>query len=251
MRWVDRGPEPAQIAGYAHKFTQGCVAYYTNRDPDGNPVLWEPKDHEWSYFSETLGNRSNGNCWYCERRCQAVGGWAPTVDHFRPRSRFPQLTYEWSNWIFSCRRCNVEIKKDQWPDSGYVDPCAINVMERPEQYFDYEMDTGKIVARNGLSNTARNRAWDTIDDLGLSRRDLVNPRFTSVLQFIQEFTAQLLELSQTDRDSFESFIANFLALTPDGRVAYLTFIASLNGETMEYTGVKAIVAERLLREGSI
>ncbi len=77
---------------------------------------------------------------------------------------------------------------------------------------------------------------------------MVNPRFTSVRQFIQEFTERLLELSATDRDAF---ITNFLALPPAGRVAYLTFIASSNGETMEYTGVKAIVAEKLLREVSI
>ena len=247
MRWVDRGPEPDGVAHYARQYTQGWMDYYQNR-VDGLPVNEEPSDSRWREFRPVLANRTNTNCWYCERQCQAVGGWAPTVDHFRPRSRFPELTYEWSNWIFSCRRCNVDNKKDKWPDSGYVDPCAADVMERPEQYFDYEPYTGEIVARNSLSDTARNRAWNTIDDLGLSKRDLVNPRFTSVRQFIQEFEERLRELSTADKDAF---IANFLALTPAGRVAFLTFIASSNGETMEYTGVKAIVAEKLLREGSI
>ncbi len=248
MRWIDRGPQPGQIAGFSNQYTQGWVAYYTNRDRDGNPVLPEPEDHHWSYFSETLGSRSNRNCWYCERRCQAVGGWAPTIDHFRPRSLFPELTYEWSNWIFSCRRCNVDNKMDKWPELGFVDPASADIAERPEQYFDYESDTGKIIARNGLSEAARNRAWATIDDLGLSSRDLTNPRFTSVRQFIRELTQRLLELNPADR---EAFIANFLALTPSGRVAYLAFIASSNGETMEYTGVKALVAEKLLREGHL
>ena len=58
----------------------------------------------------------------------------------------------------------------------------------------------------------------------------------------------MLELSAADRNAF---IANFLALPPDDRVAYLTFIASTNGETMEYIGVKAIVAEKLLRDGRV
>ena len=246
MRWVDRGPEPDGVAHYARQHTQGWMDYYQNR-VDGLPVNEEPSDSRWREFRPVLASRTNNNCWYCERQCREVGGWAPTVDHFRPRSRFPQLVYAWSNWIFSCQRCN-EIKNNNWPESGYIDPCAADMMECPEQYFDYETDTGKIVARNGLSDTARNRAWNTIDGLGLSRRDLVNPRFTSVRQFIREFTERLLELSATDRDSL---IADFLALPPAGRVAYLTFIASSNGETMEYTGVKAIVAEKLLREGSI
>ena len=246
MRWVDRGPEPDRVAQYARQYTQGWINYYQNR-VDGLPVNEAPRDSYWQEFRPPLARRTNNNCWYCERQCRATGGWAPSVDHFRPRSRFPELTYEWPNWIFSCRRCN-EIKNNNWPESGYVDPCAADVMERPEQYLDYEPDTGKIVARKGLSDTARKRAWDTIDDLELSGRDLVNPRFTSVRQFIQEFTERLLELSATDRDAF---IPNFLALPPAGRVAYLTFIASSNGETMEYTGVKAIVAEKLLREVSI
>ena len=248
MRWVDRGPEPAQIARYADQFTQGWVAYYTNRDPDGNPVLPEPEDHEWSYFSETLGNQSNGNCWYCERRCQAVGGWAPSVDHFRPRSLFPELTYRWSNWIFSCRRCNADNKKDKWPESGYVDPGANDILERPERYFDYEEDTGEIVAKSGLSEVALSRAWATIDDLDLSGRDLRNPRFTSVRQFREELREEMTELPDDER---EAFISGFLALAPDSRIAFLLFSASSNGQTLEYVGLKAMVAEKLLREGGL
>ena len=221
--------------------------YYRNR-VDGLPVNEEPRDSYWREFRPILASRANNNCWYCERQCRAVGGWAPTVDHFRPRSRFPELTYKWSNWIFSCRRCNVDNKKDNWPETGYIDPCAADIMERPEQYLDYEVDTGKIVPKNGLSEAARTRAWDTIEDLGLSKRDLVNPRFTSVRQFIQEFAEGLLALTIVDRDSF---IENFLALTPAGRVAYLTFSASSNGETIEYTGVKAMAAENLLRDDRV
>lgn len=246
MRWVDRGPEPDRVADYARRYTQGWIEYYQDR-VDDLPVHDLPRDSHWQEFRETLSDRSNNCCWYCERQCQAAGGWAPTVDHFRPRSRCPRLTYAWSNWVFSCRRCN-EIKSNKWPETGYVDPCAADVTQRPESYFDYEETTGEIIAKTSLSDAAKLKARNTIDDLGLSHREIVNPRFTSVRQFLNEFTVELLDLSPADR---QAFIESFLALSPASRAAYLAFSASSKGQPLEYTGVKAMVAEKLLRDGSI
>ena len=246
MRWIDRGPEPGEIAEYARQYTRAWVDYHNAGDPAGRPNLPQPLDHEWSFYSESLGASSTNNCWYCERRCQGVGGWSPTVDHFRPRSLFPELTYEWSNWIFSCRRCNVDNKQNKWPELGYVDPSTTVVAEQPEQYFDYDTDSGRIFAKSGVSDAAQRRAWDTIDDLGLSKSDLVNPRFTSIRQFIEELTQELLDYSS---DARQTFAENFLSLSPAGRVAFLIFSASHTGQPLEYPGLKAIVTEKLLREG--
>ena len=41
-----------------------------------------------------------------------------------------------------------------------------------EQYFDYDAGTGKIVPRSGLPKEARERALQTIDDLGLNKVDV-------------------------------------------------------------------------------
>ena len=248
LRWIERGTEPAEIAGFAETYTQGWIDYYTNRDPSGSPTLTQPQDHEWSYYSETLGEPSNNNCWYCERKCESVGGWAPTVDHFRPRSLFPESTYAWSNWIFSCRRCNVENKQDRWPEFGFVDPTSVDIAERPEQYFDYDLESGSIIARADASDTYQQRAWATIDGLGLSEPDLVNPRFGSIRRFIEEFIEELLNYSTNAR---QSFIENFLALSAENRVAYLIFSALSSQQHIEYPGLKAMVAERVLRENEL
>ena len=248
MRWIDRGHEPAEIPGYAQRYTQGWIDYQNSKDQTGRPSLPEPKDHEWSYHSETLGNRSSGNCWYCERQCQAVGGWAPTVDHFKPRSRFPHLTYTWSNWIFSCRRCNEDNKKDKWASSGYVDPCAAELSEHPERYLDYDESTGEVIPREGISSSTRQKALDTIDDLGLFKRDLVNPRFTSIRKFKEEFVEYLSGLSSAKR---QTFVDTFLAIPHKDRIDFLVFSASDKGQYIEYPGLKAMVAENLLRESLI
>ena len=108
LRWIDRGPEPSRVEVYAREYTQGWVSYFQ----DG--VGSRPADSFWREFRSELGERSVGMCWYCERRCDSaaeVGDRASTLDHFRPLSRFPYLAYEWSNWVFSCRRCNVDNKQ--------------------------------------------------------------------------------------------------------------------------------------------
>ena len=197
MRWIDRGPEPAGVAGYAGQFTQGWIDYFENR------VGGRPEDFRWVEFRSTLGNQSNNICWYCERQCSTAESRerAPTVDHFRPISRFPRLAYTWSNWIFSCRRCNEDYKGNRWPESGYVDPCAADVAEHPEYYFDYDGATGEIIPRTGLNSDDRQRAWNTIDDLGLNKLDIRYYRFEHTKEFIKDLRA----MPVADRQGFIAF----------------------------------------------
>lgn len=121
-----------------------------------------------------------------------VGGLQPTVDHFRPRSRFPELVYAWSNWIFSCRRCNQE-KGNKWSEEGFVDPCADEIRERPENNFDYDLLTGDLIPRAGIPDNARRRAWDTIDDLGLNKFDVKIHRMEAVQFFLNRVLAFSVE----------------------------------------------------------
>lgn len=185
MRWVDRGAEPAGVAECRRQFTQGWVDYYERR------IDRPPTDFLWREFRRELGRPFNGKCGYCERQCEQVaesGSLSPTVDHFRPRSRFPRLTYRWSNWVFSCRRCNNE-KADRWPAGGLVDPCASVIAQRPEEYFDYEVGTGELVPRNGLNDADRLLALRTIAAMRLNKWDILIRR----AEWIREIQRQLMQ----------------------------------------------------------
>ena len=201
MRCIDRGPEPGRVAVYDRRYTQGWVSYFQDE------VGPRPTDSFWREFRRKLGERSSGMCWYCERRCNSaaeVGDRAATLDHFRPISHFPNLAYDWSNWVFSCQRCNVDFKQDNWPDKGYVDPAADDERERPECYFDYDLRTHDVIPRDDLVEEERRRAWDTIDDLGLNQLDV---RF-----YRQDWTRQLIEdlrkLPIEDRPALAEFFAS-------------------------------------------
>ena len=201
MRWIDRGPEPAGVAGYANQFTPGWVDYFQRQ------IGSRPTDSYWREFRSALRDRSAGNCWYCERRCASASPpslLGETVDHFQPLHRFPELAYEWSNWIFSCYRCNVENKQDKWPAGGYVNPCAPSSAESPEQYLDYDIVSGNVIPQSGLSDDARRKALNTIDNLGLNKLDV---RFYRLDQ-TREFVLDLQKFPMADRQAFIDFYAS-------------------------------------------
>lgn len=200
MRWIDRGPEPDGVSGYARQFTRGWVDYFQH-DIGGRPT-----DSYWREFRAMLGSRSANICWYCERRCEPaseVSGKAATVDHFRPVSRFPGLAYEWNNWIFSCGRCNGDYKRDRWPALGYVDPSALEEREQPERFFDYDMLTGDIIPHPKLNCDAKRKAESTIKDLGLNQIDV---RFYRI-NWTRQFVSDLRTLPAGERQAFVDFVS--------------------------------------------
>ena len=192
MRWVDRGPEPDGVEDYRRRYTQDWVAHYRNRMGERGPDLV----NHWRDFRPELSNRFLGKCGYCERRCDGPAN-APTTDHFRPRDKFPELTYEWTNWILSCARCNTE-KANRWPDTGYIDPCAIPADERPDNYLDVDDRTGEVITKPGLTRAARVKAQNTIDDIGLNLLDMRYYR----LEWIRQFKTALDVLPTSERQAF-------------------------------------------------
>ena len=178
----------------------------------------------WGDFRDKLSNRFFGKCGYCERRCDGPAN-APTVDHFRPRSKFPELAYVWSNWVFACFRCN-DIKANLWPDSGYVDPCAIPPDERPDIYFEVDVRTGDVIAKAELTESGKRKAQNTIDDLGLNLLDLRYSR----IGWIRDLTAILSALPTPDREAFA---------------------ADISGPDREFAGITGMLLERLRQMGEL
>ena len=155
MHWVDRGPDPEGLERIQARYTPRWLRYYGSGDGE------KPSDSRWREFSGDLADAFNGLCAYCEEICRGE------VDHFRPKSRYPDLVYSWSNWLFACHDCN-HAKLDKWPPRGYVDPCARSRGARPEHFFSFDILTGEILPTEGLSRARHRKAQGTIDDLRLN-----------------------------------------------------------------------------------
>lgn len=90
------------------------------------------------------------------------------IDHFRKRTLFPQLTFDWENLILAEHSTEYgadakdnysELKVRNKEDyQNLIDP----VHEDPHQYFSYLMD-GEMVPRAGLTEEERWKALFTID----------------------------------------------------------------------------------------
>ena len=72
-----------------------------------------------------------------------------------------------SNWVFACPTCNNE-KSNKWPPEGYIDPCASDVSERPEQFFAFHTGTGELIPKSGLSVGQKKRVRQMIGDIKLN-----------------------------------------------------------------------------------
>lgn len=154
MHWVDRGQEPDGLEQIRLQHTQRWIDYYQ---------LWTRRmpSPRWTDFKAELTKVFGELCAYCEERQRGE------VDHFQPKSRFPELVYVWPNWVLACHDCN-HAKLDKWPDEGYVDPCAVLISERPERFFDFDIVSGEIVPKEGLSSVRRSKAQTMISDLRLN-----------------------------------------------------------------------------------
>jgi uncharacterized protein (TIGR02646 family) len=155
MHWVDRGPEPQRLRMIRNRYTPRWIGFYRN---NSNP---KPSDSAWRGFHKELGAAFYGICGYCEEVCRGE------VDHFKPKSKFPESVYQWSNWIFACHDCN-RCKAEKWASVGYVNPCAPGKRYAPETYFDFDLITGEIIPILGLGSRQRRKALRMISDLGLN-----------------------------------------------------------------------------------
>ena len=155
MHTVSRGREPGGLRTVRNRYTPRWVQYY--RNGTGR----KPSDSKWQGFHGDLWNVFFGTCGYCEKECKGE------VDHFRPKSRFPERVYEWENWVLACHVCN-NMKGGEWPPGGYVDPCAKSGNARPDAYFDFDTTTGEILPTASLSAARSRKAKKMIADLSLN-----------------------------------------------------------------------------------
>lgn len=140
-------------------------------------------------------------CAYCTIHENEWGGLRHfQVEHFRPKSRFPQLTADYENLLYACDVCNC-YKGNDWPSDvplvegvGYLDPCQHDY----DEHFENEQTTGRT---NGLTPPARYM----VERLHLNRLHLIRVRQKRMREkeLHQRFVQQTDELLAMIADSLE------------------------------------------------
>lgn len=155
----------------------------------------------WGSLKDSLADCSHDKCWYCEMKQERSDN---AVDHFRPKSRYPWLAFEKTNFRYACTYCNsqrtnpltgeLEGKGDEFPlideekratvsgqerleSPTLLDPCQM----RDPGLLDF-YDDGRPCAKYKTHSTRKKRAETSIKLYHLDHPDLIEKRRVLAIQ---------------------------------------------------------------------
>jgi uncharacterized protein (TIGR02646 family) len=161
---VNRGPEPD---GFAMRAADWYRRFEEARRKDPKLTasqFWSRVRATVRADAQVLYEAFHGKCAFCEAKMAHVS--SPHVEHYCPKSRFPDRMFDWQNWLLSCGRCNDK-KWAHFPDCD-DQPCLLDpTTEDPATHLDF---SGAWV----LAKTRRGE--ETIKLVGLDRSPLEDER---------------------------------------------------------------------------
>jgi uncharacterized protein (TIGR02646 family) len=135
---------------------------------------------------------SFGKCAFCE--CIPSEGGNIEIEHFKPKSKYPELTFEWDNFLPSCRKCNGSKDSHDTGAEPIINPYDID----PKNAF-YFNDIEIKAFNNGMQQLAEK----TIEVCSLNTVRLWKPRadiLISLRIFSRSIEEATEELTNADTD---------------------------------------------------
>jgi len=162
----------------------------------------------WSLSKEQIAVLTCHLCAYCEGEINASR--AGQVEHYKPKSLFPSLAYEWDNYFLSCAGCNGA-KSDKWPSQGaYLRPDVGD----PTAELEFAEDGTVKPVRPGDAEA-------TITDLELNRAWLVRRRRVHIEAAVETLNA-LLSVYAENASTGRTLIENHLRRLASPETVYST-----------------------------
>ena len=108
-----------------------------------------------------LKEANHGKCMYCESKISHTQH--GDIEHIKPKSKFPELEFDWDNLGYACATCN-NFKRDKFNE---IEPYINPYKEDPEKH---------ISSAGALMKDETKRGVNTIRDIGLNRPHLLEKR---------------------------------------------------------------------------
>ncbi|MCY2968272.1 MAG: TIGR02646 family protein [Planctomycetota bacterium] len=185
-----------------------CLDSYRHGANTWSDVTEEHRQQIRGQLEQLQGRR----CAYCEASLDQLG---QHIEHFRRRSQFPRLTFEWTNLLWSCdssQHCGHY--KDQgagpYDPDELIDPCV----DDPDRYFQFHSD-GSIRLRLGLKPHEKSRAEESLRvyNLDSTRGPLRHMRMSMCAGYVQ-IGAELADFAQNvGPDEWRQYLELELAST--------------------------------------
>ncbi|MDM8523306.1 hypothetical protein QUF80_08040 [Desulfococcaceae bacterium HSG8] len=164
-------------------------------------------------------------CCYCERKRDLKR--ESDVEHFRPKAKVTEdenhsgywwLAYDWTNYLFSCKACNQEYKKNRFPllpggkrafkerdDLSVEKPVLINpIDEIPEKFigFDWQGSYGILVKAVGLDKAGRGH--QTVNRLTAINDQNVMRQRAELVSLLQAIASIMISAKHCDNQTLIS-----------------------------------------------
>lgn len=139
---------------------------------------------------DTLVSMFSDKCAYCESIISGVT--TGHIEHFRPKSRFPFLTFEWTNLLLSCPKCNDKTHKgDKFPSVSAGGRLLDPTIDNPTAHFDFLYDS---TTQQALIIPKTIRGNTTVSLFGLNtRKTLMKVRSSLIKKLIVLKTYELTD----------------------------------------------------------
>jgi uncharacterized protein (TIGR02646 family) len=167
---LKKGTTPDWVVTNQAEETAKYVAWAERADDVGTknagtePSPWRREDIKDALIVES----NHGKCVYCESRMLHVT--FGDVEHYKPKSRFPEDVLRWENLGLSCSKCNNE-KLAQWSDHA---PIVWPYQDDPNEHFSFLgtfLQAKTPRGRNTLKHVRLNDRVELIEERdGLLRR---------------------------------------------------------------------------------
>lgn len=144
-------------------------------------------------------------CMYCER------GEGTDLEHFWPRSRYPERTFRWDNWLLACGRCNSNHKRDQFPLDELGAPLLLDpTQDNPPDHLRFTPASGELHGR-----TPRGETSVTLFDLnGKMRAGSLPADRVRVWNHLQVLLRQWINADRAGHHQDAMVIREILSLEP-------------------------------------
>lgn len=124
-----------------------------------------------NHVAKVLGRMAGEHqrCMYC------VDSHGTDIEHFWPKSRYPDRMFRWSNLLLCCTECGRFKGKcfplDEQGNPLLIDPSA----DDPWEHLDFEPRTGNLTARFvAAANSPSRRGLETVRVLQLDQREALS-----------------------------------------------------------------------------
>jgi|GEM_PF-1995191 len=207
MEFVTRQEAPKELTDNMEEWNRPWIEYYKKSQDHSGSLLKSTKPTAYHWLKDNirkpLMEDFKNNCGYCgcliaipwKLHHQDIAG-KGDVDHLRAKSKYPELTYNWFNYIWSCKACNQIKGAFDNENHPIFNPCVAEDCCR----LSFIPDVGSYaLSLKESNNTALiKRLKNTTDKTLLNSQKICNERRDKVTLLISYFESihNLLDINE-------------------------------------------------------